>query len=79
MHVRSELRECHAHFLIKNWSDALNDIRGIHKGAAAASPSVKENDVIDLSALLGVLWRGKLIVVLATLIAVFIGGYYAYV
>lgn len=41
--------------------------------------STQEDDVIDLGALFGALWRGKFIVILAALIAIFIGGYYAYI
>lgn len=46
---------------------------------AAAGLSAQEDDVIDLGALLGALWRGKLIIMLAALTAIFIGGYYAYI
>ncbi|MEQ3716627.1 polysaccharide biosynthesis tyrosine autokinase [Pseudophaeobacter sp.] len=38
-----------------------------------------EDDVIDIGALIATLWRGKWIVLLTTLIAITLGGYYAYV
>ena len=38
-----------------------------------------DDDVIDLGALFSTLWRGKWIILLITTVAVFLGGYYAYV
>ena len=38
-----------------------------------------EDDTIDISALLGTLWRGKWIIALVTLIFLLIAGYYAFV
>ncbi|WP_353402588.1 GumC family protein [Pseudophaeobacter arcticus] len=38
-----------------------------------------EDDVIDIGALIVTLWRGKWIVLLTTLTAITLGGYYAYV
>lgn len=37
-----------------------------------------QDDEIDLFALIGTLWRGKLWIVLTTFLAIFIGGYYAF-
>ncbi len=37
-----------------------------------------QDDEIDLFALIGTLWRGKLWIVLTTIVAIFIGGYYAF-
>ncbi|UWQ81915.1 polysaccharide biosynthesis tyrosine autokinase (plasmid) [Leisingera sp. S132] len=48
----------------------------VPRQAAAEAP---EEDVIDLGALFATLWRGKWIMALATLAAIFIGGIYAYV
>jgi polysaccharide biosynthesis transport protein len=45
----------------------------------ASTLSEEDDDSIDLSALLGTLWRGKWIVGLAAAIALLLGGYYAYV
>ena len=42
------------------------------------APVAQDSDTIDLGALLGTLWRGKFLVILATLIAVSIGVLYAY-
>ncbi len=36
------------------------------------------DDEIDLMALLGTLWRGKWVILLFTVLALFLGGYYAY-
>lgn len=44
-----------------------------------APSEVPEDDVIDLSALLATLWRGKWIILLATFAAIFIGAVYAFV
>jgi len=38
-----------------------------------------EEDVIDLGALVSVIWRGKWLIALLTAVAILIGGYYAYV
>ena len=38
-----------------------------------------EEAVLDLSALMGTLWRGKWIVALTTVLALLLGGYYAFV
>ncbi len=47
---------------------------------ATAHPQVvdQQDDEIDLLALMGTLWRGKWLILLAMIVAVFIGGYYAY-
>lgn len=45
-------------------------------------PSLEQSqdaDIVDLGALFGTLWRGKFWIALTTLIAILIGGYYAYV
>ncbi|KAA2311695.1 polysaccharide biosynthesis tyrosine autokinase [Pseudooceanicola sediminis] len=42
------------------------------------APAGATDEVIDISALLGTLWRGKWLIALVTLIALIIGGYYAY-
>ena len=51
-------------------------------GASQASARLpgfdQQDDEIDLMALLGTLWRGKWLILLAAIVAVFIGGYYAY-
>jgi succinoglycan biosynthesis transport protein ExoP len=39
----------------------------------------QDEDVIDLGALFGTLWRGKWIISLVSILAVVVGGYYAYV
>lgn len=41
--------------------------------------TLQDDDVIDIGALFGTLWRGKFWIALTTIIAVLIGGYYAYV
>lgn len=38
-----------------------------------------DDDTIDIGALFATLWRGKWIMLLTTLIAIAVGGYYAYV
>ncbi len=53
----------------------MNDMRRIQQGMGTAP---KDEDVIDVSALLSALWRGKIYVALACLIAIFAGGVYAY-
>lgn len=40
--------------------------------------TASEDDVVDLGALLGSLWRGKVIIVSTVMAAVFLGGLYAY-
>jgi len=42
-------------------------------------PSQPANDEIDLGALIHTLWRGKIWIILAIIIATFLGGYQAYV
>lgn len=37
-----------------------------------------ESDLIDLGVLLGTIWRGKWLIIVATVLAVSLGGYYAY-
>lgn len=44
-----------------------------------APAETAEDDVIDLGALFATLWRGKWIMVLATMAAIFLGGLYAFV
>lgn len=46
---------------------------------AAPVGQVGDEDVIDLTALLGTLWRGKWIIVCVAVLAVIAGGYYAFV
>lgn len=46
---------------------------------AQVAASTEMDDVIDLGALLSVLWRGKWIIGFITVLAVLAGGYYAYV
>ena len=46
---------------------------------ARPAPAVDRDDEIDLLALLGTLWRGKWWIALATVLAVGLGGYYAFV
>uniref|UniRef100_UPI003511B41B GumC family protein n=1 Tax=Pseudooceanicola sp. TaxID=1914328 RepID=UPI003511B41B len=46
---------------------------------AQVAASAEMDDVIDLGALLSVLWRGKWIIGFITVLAVLAGGYYAYV
>ncbi|AWI86716.1 chain-length determining protein (plasmid) [Alloyangia pacifica] len=53
-------------------------MKRIELGQRAASAS-QDEDVIDLGALLGSLWRGKVIIILAFVVAVLIGGIYSYV
>jgi len=38
-----------------------------------------EDDVIDLGALFSAIWRGKWLIGVITILAIFVGGYYAYV
>ncbi|MFV2035433.1 MAG: GumC family protein, partial [Halocynthiibacter sp.] len=38
-----------------------------------------DDDEIDIAAVLGTLWRGKWLIAFCTVLAIFIGGYYAYV
>ncbi|EEX13572.1 putative protein-tyrosine kinase [Citreicella sp. SE45] len=54
----------------------MNDMRRIQQGVAASS--APEDDVIDLAALLGALWRGKVFIILIAAAAIFCGGIYAY-
>ncbi|MCT4372282.1 polysaccharide biosynthesis tyrosine autokinase [Yangia mangrovi] len=53
-------------------------MKRIELSQRAASVS-QDEDVIDLGALLGSLWRGKVIIILAFVAAVLLGGLYAYV
>lgn len=46
---------------------------------AQVAASAEMDDVIDLGALISVLWRGKWIIGFITVLAVLAGGYYAYV
>lgn len=41
-------------------------------------PSAADDDEIDIFKLLGALWRGRLIIVACAILAMFVGGYYAY-
>ncbi|MGY9046351.1 hypothetical protein P775_05735 [Puniceibacterium antarcticum] len=43
-----------------------------------ASVGASDDGVIDLGAVFGTLWRGKLLILATTLLAILIGGYYAY-
>ncbi|WP_339637230.1 polysaccharide biosynthesis tyrosine autokinase [uncultured Sulfitobacter sp.] len=52
--------------------------RGSGHQAPSASTSADE-DVIDLGALFSTLWRGKWLIALGVLVALLIGGYYAYI
>ena len=51
-------------------------MRSIPQGVAASS--AQDDDIIDLGALFSALWRGKFIVILAVVVAIFLGGVYAY-
>lgn len=53
-------------------------MRRIQPGVATSS-TAPDDDVIDLGALVSTIWRGKLVILAALLLAVFIGGIYAYV
>ncbi len=55
----------------------LNDMRRMQK--SVTPPSNSEDDVIDLSTLLGALWRGKVYILTAVFAAVLLSGIYAYV
>lgn len=44
----------------------------------SSASSITEEDSIDLSALLRVIWLGKFWILATTLITIFLGGYYAY-
>lgn len=55
----------------------LNDMRRIQK--SVVPPSNAEDDVIDLSTLLGALWRGKVYVLAAVLAAALLSGVYVYI
>ena len=54
----------------------MNDMRSIQQGVSA--PSARDEEIIDLSALLSALWRGKLFIFLAIITVVIVGGVYAY-
>jgi succinoglycan biosynthesis transport protein ExoP len=56
----------------------LTNVAQIHQ-RHPPEPDTPEDDVIDIGALIATLWRGKWIVLLTTLIAITLGGYYAYV
>ena len=56
----------------------LTNVAQIHQRRPTEADTT-EDDVIDIGALLATLWRGKWIVLLTTLIAITLGGYYAYV
>ncbi len=56
----------------------LTNVAQIHRRQAPETDT-PEDDVIDIGALIATLWRGKWIVLLTTLIAIILGGYYAYV
>lgn len=56
----------------------LTNVAQIHQ-RPPPEPDTPEDDVIDIGALIATLWRGKWIVLLTTLIAITLGGYYAYV
>lgn len=47
-------------------------------GRHQATPVMESSDELDLAALAGTLWRGKLWIVLAAVLALLAGGYYAY-
>ena len=53
----------------------------LHNPAKAqTSPApAADDDVINIAALFGILWRGKLWILVCMVVAVLIGGYYAYV
>lgn len=50
----------------------------IRSTAVNAPAPVSEDDVIDLGALLSTIWRGKWFIAFVTIMAIFAGGYYAY-
>nr|WP_295454636.1 polysaccharide biosynthesis tyrosine autokinase [uncultured Pseudophaeobacter sp.] len=56
----------------------LTNVAQIHQRHPTEADT-PEDDVIDIGALIATLWRGKWIVLLTTLIAITLGGYYAYV
>lgn len=56
----------------------LTNVAQIHRRHPSETDT-PEDDVIDIGALVATLWRGKWIVLLTTLIAITLGGYYAYV
>ena len=58
-------------------SKTLNDMGSIRQRYLTATP--KDDEVIDLAALLGALWRNKTYIFLAIITSVFIGGVYAYI
>ncbi|MCA0849973.1 GumC family protein [Salipiger thiooxidans] len=47
--------------------------------SVATSSTAPDDDVIDLSTVVSTIWRGKFVILAALLLAVFIGGIYAYV
>ena len=55
----------------------MNNMRRVQQATGASS--TQPDELIDLGAMFGALWRGKLFIALAVLISVFIGGYYAYI
>lgn len=54
----------------------MNDMKSFQPSAAASSRT--DEELIDLSALLSALWRGKIFIVLAVVVAMLFGGTYAY-
>lgn len=67
-----------ARFPIGMRSDTLNDMRRMNRDVNLSS-AAQDEDVIDFGALLGALWRGKFLITAMVIIAIFLGGLYAYV
>ncbi len=59
-------------------SGGMEQDRQRFEGVAPAQAPVQADDEIDLLQLLGSLWRGKWIILLCSVLALVIGGYYAY-
>lgn len=49
------------------------------RGRASKMQDIDETGVVDLRAMLRTLWRGRVIILITTMIAIMAGGYYAYV
>jgi polysaccharide biosynthesis transport protein len=66
----------------RNYLNSEQQMQEIRKGDVAvqmpAQPPHESDDEIDLMQLFGTLWRGKWSIMLCALVALFIGGYYAY-
>lgn len=59
--------------------DTLRDQKGLNpQSTAQTNPALEDDDEIDLAQLAGTLWRGKWLILLATVIFLSAGAYYAY-